>query len=254
MFTHNLDPVLATIGPLQIRYYGLLYVVGFVLGYFILKKISSMKKERIEDLLVYAGLYGILGARLLYVLVYNTSYYFSNPLEIVAVWHGGLSFHGSLLGALLGVYLFSKKYKMNLLVLLDSLAIPFSLAVGIGRIGNFINGELYGRATDVAWCVNFQNVVGCRHPWPLYEMLYMFIIFGILWKLKDKKARAGSIVGLFAILYSACRFISEFVREPDSQLGFIAFGLTMGQLLNIVLFAVGLLLLYRIHKNIKRRF
>jgi phosphatidylglycerol:prolipoprotein diacylglycerol transferase len=249
MFVHNIDPALATIGPLEIRWYGLMYVIGFILAYFIMKKISSLKKEDIENVLVYAGISGIIFARLFYVFIYNASFYLANPLEIFAVWHGGLSFHGGLVGALFGIYLFSKKHKKNFLELLDIMSIPFALALGLGRIGNFINGELYGRITNVPWCVNFQDAEGCRHPSQIYESLYSFLIFGILWFLKDKKRNQGMLAAVFIILYAVFRFVTEFFRMPDPQLGFIALGLSMGQILSILMFILGIFLYAKVIKQ-----
>ena len=246
MFVHNINPVLLDLGPLQIRYYGLFYVVGFILAYFILQKISNLSKERIEDLLVYAGVSGIIGARVFYILAYNLPFYLKNPFEIFAVWHGGLSFHGSLIGSVIGVYLFSKQYKQDFLHLLDRLSVPFILGLAIGRIGNFINGELVGRITDVSWCFDFGDKL-CRHPSQLYESFYSFFIFFVLWNLRNKKMKKGTIVSLFVILYSSLRFLTEFFRQPDPQIGFIV-GLTLGQWLNMAMFVIGLYLLYKIRK------
>jgi len=198
MFTHNIDPVLLTLGPLEIRYYGLFFVLGFILAYFILKHLSNkglvkMSVCEIEDLLFYVGVGGILGARLFYVLVYNLPFYLDNPLQILAVWQGGLSFHGSLIGGLIGVYYFTKKHKFNFLDMLDALSIPLILGLAIGRIGNFINGELFGPKTNLPWCVDFGD--GCRHPSQIYESIYSFFIFGVLWILKDKKLKRGDSRG-----------------------------------------------------------
>lgn len=252
MFIENFNPTLLAVGPFEIRWYGLFYIVGFILAYFMLRKLTSLKLELIEDLLVYAGVYGIIGARIFYVLVYNAAFYFSNPLEMLAVWHGGLSFHGGLLGALLGIYFFAKKHKQKYLYILDRMAIPFAFAVGIGRIGNFINGELYGRITNVPWCIVFPGVAGCRHPSQLYESLYSFIIFGILWYLRNRKLKEGTMFGIFVLLYSAFRFITEFFRQPDAQLGFLVLGLTMGQILCIIMFIVGILFIFSINKHKKK--
>ncbi|HME87473.1 MAG TPA: prolipoprotein diacylglyceryl transferase [Candidatus Nanoarchaeia archaeon] len=252
MFVHNFDPVLANIGPLEIRYYGLMYVLGFILGYFMIqslaKKKVQIKKSSIEDLLVYTGIFGILGARLFYILFYNLSYYVQNPYELIAIWHGGLSFHGGLLGGAFGIYVFSRQNKFNFFDLLDLVVVPFSFALGLGRIGNFINGELPGRLTSVPWCFEFPGIDGCRHPSQLYESLYSFVIFGILWKLKDKRMKSGMLFGIFMLLYSSFRFFTEFFREADVQLGYFH-GLTMGQLLNILLFIAGLVFIKHINKS-----
>jgi phosphatidylglycerol:prolipoprotein diacylglycerol transferase len=230
-------------------------VIGFIVAYFMLKSLFKNKikitNEKIEDLLVYAGIFGIIGARLFYVFVYDGMFYFKNPLEILAIWHGGLSFHGGLIGAIIGVYLFAKKYKYGLLDLLDSLVVPFAFALGLGRIGNFINGELYGRITNLPWCIDFGDGL-CRHPSQLYESLYSFVIFGILFSLRNKKTKKGTMFGLFIVLYSAFRFVTEFFRQPDYQIGFIL-GLTTGQILCAVMFIIGILFLFKINRNIKKK-
>jgi len=255
MFTHNINPILLNLGPLQIRWYGLFFVIGFILAYYILKHLSVTKKiswkvKDIENLLVYAGVGGVIGARLFYVLVYNFSFYLQDPLTIFAVWQGGLSFHGSLIGAIVGLYLFSKKYKFNFLEVLDYSALPFALGLALGRIGNFINGELPGRPTDVPWCVDFGE--GCRHPSQIYSSIKNFLIFGILWILKDGKLKKGMLAASFIILYSLFRFLVGFFRAPDVQIGYIGF-LTLGQILNIIMFISGLIFFYALkHKFINR--
>lgn len=252
MFTSNLSPAILNIGPFEIRWYGLMYVIGFIFAYYIFnyfakKKLIKITKSQVEDLLVYTGIAGILGSRLFYILVYNFSYYISNPLEVFAVWHGGLSIHGCLIGSLVGIYIFSNKYKFNYLQLLDLAVIPAALGIAIGRLGNFTNGELFGPITNVSWCVKFLTAEGCRHPWPLYESLYALIIFFILWKLKDMRLNKGMIFASFITMYSFFRFFSEFFRIPDVQIGYIL-GLTTGQWLNIVMFITGLLFLYKIRR------
>lgn len=252
MIEFNIDPALIHLGQFEIRYYGLFYVIGFVVAYFMLKYLFSKKlqNQRIEDLLVYAGISGILGARLLYILVYNLQFYIQNPIEMLMIQHGGLSFHGGLLGAIFGIYLFARKNKLNLFDLLDKIVIPFSFALGLGRIGNFINQELYGRVTDVSWCFNFGDGL-CRHPSQLYESFYSFLIFGILFSLRNKKMKKGTMFASFLVLYSAFRFITEFFREPDSQLGFIM-GITMGQILCLIMFVIGLFMLFKFNKFINK--
>lgn len=252
MFMHNINPVLLNLGSLEIRYYGLIYVIGFILSYFIIKHLSKkgmvkITAENIENLLVYTGVGGILGSRLFYVFIYNLSFYLQNPSEIIAVWHGGLSIHGGIIGGLMGIYFFCRKYKYNFLHILDVVSIPFILAVALGRIGNFINGELYGSKTSLPWCVDFGD--GCRHPWQLYETIYNTVIFSVLWILKNRKLRKGMVFALFIIMYSVFRFFSEFIRVPDQQLGYLLFGLTMGQILSVLMFLAGLFVLYRINKK-----
>ncbi|MBN2421388.1 prolipoprotein diacylglyceryl transferase [Candidatus Woesearchaeota archaeon] len=252
MIELNMNPTFLHLGQFEIRYYGLFYVMGFIVAYFMLKYLFNKKiqNQRIEDLLVYAGIFGILGARLFYILVYNLPFYLQNPIEMLMIQHGGLSFHGGLIGAMIGIYLFARKNNLKLMDILDKIVIPFSFALGLGRIGNFINQELYGRVTDVSWCFNFGDGL-CRHPSQLYESFYSFVIFGILFSLRNKKMKRGVLFAWFLVLYSALRFITEFFREPDSQLGFIM-GITMGQILCILMFVAGLFMLFKFNKFIKK--
>jgi len=241
MFVHNINPVFLTLGPLEIRWYGLFFVLGFILAYFIIKHLSKIGMVKLsgydlEDSIFYAGVGGIVGARLFYVLVYNLQFYLANPFEIFAVWQGGLSFHGSLIGGILGLYLFSKTRKFDFKKILDIFSIPLVLGLAIGRIGNFINGELFGSKTNVPWCVDFGD--GCRHPSQIYESIYSFFIFGVLWVLKNKKLKNGMLAVSFVLLYSALRFFTGFYRLPDPQIGYIL-GLTLGQILNIIMFGIG---------------
>jgi phosphatidylglycerol---prolipoprotein diacylglyceryl transferase len=262
MFDYNLSPILLNFGSFQIRYYGLFYVIGFIVAYFMINylvknKKLNLKKSETEDLLFYIGLFGVIGARLFYVLVYDFKYYLSNLSEILAIWHGGLSFHGGLIGGVIGIFVFAKLNKKNILDLLDVSSIPFSLALGLGRIGNLINGELYGRVADVSWCINYPGVIGCRHPSQVYEAIYSFMIFFVLWKSRDKKLKKGMVFAAFLLMYSVSRFLTEFFREADAQLGYF-FGLTMGQILCIIMFISGIALMNFIgkekkHKNIKKK-
>tara|TARA_Y100000310_G_C20585814_1_gene765338 strand:+ start:423 stop:1181 length:759 start_codon:yes stop_codon:yes gene_type:complete len=243
MFTHNLDPILFSFGFLQVRWYGLIYAFGFILTYYLLPYLATKRdvdfsKEDSADLLLYLMLGVVLGARVFYVLFYNLGYFIFNPLEIFAIWQGGLSFHGGLVGAMLGTYLFSKKRGMHFYDLADLIAIPGAFALFLGRIANFINAELVGRVTNVAWCVNFPGYSGCRHPSQLYEAAKNLLIFSVLWHLKDRKLKRGVLFWSFVMMYAVLRFFIEYVRQPDVQIGFI-FGLTMGQWLNIAMFAIG---------------
>ena len=256
MINSTINPVLLNLGPLEIRYYGLFYVIGFILAYYLIlylskKKLIKINKDQTENLLVYTGIAGIIGGRLFYVLIYNLQYYLQNPFEILAVWNGGLSIHGGLIGGIIGIYLFCKKYKFNILEILDLIAIPFTLAHALGRIGNFINGELYGRITDVSWCVNFPNVDGCRHPSQIYQGIGNLFMFSVLWVLKDKKLKKGSLFSIFLILNSVFRFNLEFLREPDPQLGFVVLGLSMGQVLSVIVVIIGIALYMKINKETK---
>jgi phosphatidylglycerol---prolipoprotein diacylglyceryl transferase len=257
---HLLDPVLLSLGPIQIRWYGLIYALGFILGYFILIKLAEEKKlklskEDIGDLVFYLILCIVAGARIFYILFYNLGYYLSSPLEMLALWHGGLSFHGGFVGAIVAISLFSKKKKLHFYEVSDMVVVPAALALALGRIGNFINGELYGRAASVSWCVDYsqnphmtEQVVGCRHPSQLYESLYSFVMFSVLYLLNKKNLPRGVLTWSFVALYGLFRTLAELFRQPDAQVGFLFGGLTMGQLLSIPMLILGSYMVWRISK------
>ena len=253
MFYHNINPTLLNLGPFEIRYYGIIYALGFILAYFFINYLAKqknldLKKEDTADLLLYLIIGTILGARLFEVIIYNPVYYLSKPLEIFAIWHGGLSFHGGLVGAVIAAFIFTKKKKIEFYDLADIVVIPLAFGLFLGRIGNFINGELVGRITNLPWCIKFKNYEGCRHPSQLYESLKNLFIFSILWTIKNKKLKKGILFWSFILMYSTLRFFIEFVRAPDPQLGLIL-NLTMGQWLNIVMFAIGLFFFIKINRN-----
>ena len=257
MFLHNIDPVLLEIGPLQIRYYGLLYAIGFVIAYFLIyylakRKSLGIRKDDVADLIMYLIIGIVAGARLFYVAFYNPFFYLQNPIEAIKVWHGGLSFHGGLIGAVIAVYLFCRKKKIEFYDLADIAVIPVALALALGRIGNFINGELYGRITNVSWCIDYSQsqfvsgIDGCRHPSQIYASLKNLAIFSVLWFIKDKKLPKGFMFWSFVTLYGLFRAIAEFFRQPDEQIGFIFNYFTMGQLLSFPLFLLGLYMLFKL--------
>ena len=253
IFTHTINPVLLELGPFEIRYYGLIFVLGFIIAYFLLihlakKRELSLNKEDIADFFLYLIIGIILGSRIFYVILYNLPYYLANPFEIIAVWHGGLSFHGGLIGGIIATFYFCKRKKIKFYEIADIAVIPLALALALGRIGNFINGELYGRVTDVPWAVRFPDAEGFRHPSQIYESFKNLLIFFTLWIIKDEKLPKGFLFWLFVIMYSALRFIVEFFRAPDEELGFIV-GLTMGQILSVIMFFVGLVFMYKIFKK-----
>lgn len=253
MLVHNINPVLLQLGNLQIRYYGIIYVLGFVISYFFILFLSrerklGFSKDDASDLIFYLLLGVVLGSRLFYILFYNLSYYISNPLEMFALWHGGMSFHGGLVGSFIAVYLYSKKKKVHYYDILDIIVIPTAIALGLGRIGNFINGELYGRVTSLPWGMNFGDGLS-RHPSQLYESVKNFFIFGVLWFIRNKKVPRGFLFWTFVTLYGVLRFMVEFVREPDPQLGFVFLNLSMGQVLCSVLIIVGVFFMINIKKK-----
>lgn len=250
MNTSWIDPVIFSLGPFQIRWYGLMYVIGFLIGGYLLKRLakegySKIAIEKIDTFITYLICGMFLGARLTYVFVYNWEYYSQNLSELLAVWKGGLSFHGALLGMIISMIFFSRKYKLTFFEVSDVLAVVGSPGLFFGRIGNFINGELWGRATDVPWAIVFPDAGPySRHPSQLYEaLLEGLILFLILWLGRKKFRFYGVASGLFLLLYGIFRFIVEFFREPDSQLGFYFGGVTMGQMLCFIMIIAGLVLL-----------
>ncbi|MBW3002385.1 prolipoprotein diacylglyceryl transferase [Candidatus Woesearchaeota archaeon] len=249
MWTHNLNPVILSLGPLEVRWYGLMYVLSFIVIYLyaraaVKKKTLKITLKDLDDLMIWLVAALIIGARLGEIIFYNPSYYIANPSEIIAIWHGGLSFHGGLIGVLIAGYAFSRKKKISFLQLCDVFVVPLALAQVFGRIGNFINGELYGRVTSLPWGVKFPSAEGFRHPSQLYEAAYNLVIFGFLFFQRNLKRKPGYLLGWFLILYSVFRFLTEYVREPELMIG----PLTMGQCLNIPMFIAGVYLLYRIRK------
>ncbi len=240
MFIHNINPILLEFGPFQIRYYGIIYAFGFILAYlflrhFIRQKKLKMHEKDLDTYILYLIIGVVLGARLFEVLFYNLQFYMANPAEIIAVWHGGLSFHGGLVGAVGATWLFCRKKQISFLHLCDFVVIPTALALALGRIGNFLNGELWGRVTTVPWAVKFQNIDGFRHPSQIYESLKNLLIFAVLlWHVK-KEHKEGYLFGWFLVLYGILRFLIEYVREPEIMVGF----LTMGQTLSIPLIILG---------------
>lgn len=245
MFTHTLSPTILQLGPLEIRWYGVMYVIAFFITYFYAKKAIEkgqlkLTVKELDDLLGLMVVSMIIGARLFYSIFYNPSYFLAEPWKFFYVWEGGLSFHGGLAGIVLATWWFARKKKISFFHIADVLCIPIALGNALGRIGNFINAELYGVATNLPWGVVFPGVEGARHPTQLYEAAYNIVIFGILYSLHNKKLKEGMIFGLFLILYSVFRFSVEFIKDLPS------YGpLTMGQWLTIPLFLIGIWLCYR---------
>lgn len=253
MFTHNINPVFLEIGPFEFRYYGLIYVIGLVLAYFLVTYLAKEKKikitkDEILDLVVYAGIGLMVGGRLFYFLFYNFGILLETPLEFFKIWHGGMSFHGSLIGVIVAGIIYCHIYKKDFFELADIAVFPTAIALGIGRFGNFLNGELYGRVADIPWAFDFGDGQP-RHPSQLYEVAKNFVIFGILWALRKKNFPKGTFFWLFVFLYGLFRFSIEFVREPDPQLGFILGPFTMGQILCSIMILAGGFMLYRLFKK-----
>jgi len=255
MFINNFDPVAFQIFSLEIRWYSLAYIAGISLGWLYCKK-KLIKDHHVlfifDDYITYLIIGIILGGRIGYALFYNLGYYLTNPFEILMVWNGGMSFHGGVIGVIVASKLFSNKYKTNQFIFLDLVAVSAPIGIFFGRIANFINSELYGRATDVPWSVQFMFIDNIkRHPSQLYEAflegVVLFIILGYFFK-KNYLKIPGQISGLFLIFYSLFRFFAEYFRFPDPQIGYLIFNLTLGQLISAVFLMLGTLL-FLIKKN-----
>jgi phosphatidylglycerol---prolipoprotein diacylglyceryl transferase len=250
-----IDPVLIEIGPFAIRWYALAYIFGLVLGWQYLRRLVRRPGWRLEpleidDLLLWVTLGVVLGGRIGYVLFYRPGFYLENPLEALAVWEGGMAFHGGLLGVLVAMVLFARLRKRPLLQIADAVAAATPIGLFLGRIANFINGELYGRVSDVPWAMVFpRGGPEPRHPSQLYqaglEGLALFaLVTWLAWQPR-RPEQAGQITGAFLVGYAIARTIGELFREPDAHLGFLLGGLTMGQLLSLPMLLGGIYLLAR---------
>jgi len=243
----EINPVAIEIGPLKVHWYGLMYLIAFalvwILGRYRIKKgMIDLTQQRFEDLIFYGVLGVILGGRLGYVLFYQPSFYLSHPLEIFSIWDGGMSFHGGLIGVLLAMYLFGRKENKTFFEVADFIAPLVPLGLACGRLGNFINGELWGRPADVPWAMVFPGAGNlARHPSQLYQMMLEgILLFVILWIFSGKKRPVGQVSAVFLIGYGFFRFIAEYTREPDSYLGILALGFSMGQWLSIRMILAGI--------------
>jgi phosphatidylglycerol:prolipoprotein diacylglycerol transferase len=250
----EINPVLISIGPLPIRWYALAYIAGLLFGWAYVRHLVGKaafwgglprpSKASIDDLLVYVAFGVILGGRLGYVLFYNPAYYFSHLGEIIAVWKGGMSFHGGLIGATLGIILFARQIKVPVLSVMDVTAAAVPIGLFLGRLANFIKPELWGRPTNVPWAMIFPGSDGVpRHPSQLYEGglegVLLFVMLRVAIRLGALRQR-GLTTGIFAIGYGTARIFCELFREPDPQLGFLFGGATMGMVLSVPLIVAGL--------------
>lgn len=240
-YTHTLNPIIVSLGPVALSWYNLVYILGFILGWFVLKKYSKLSSKEAEDFIGWLILGTIIGARVIYVFVYNPMYYLSNPFEILAVWKGGLSFHGGIIGAAIAGFWWCRRKQKSLLALADLLVLPLSLMLVFGRLANFVNGELIGRVSESSFCVNYDEYEGCRHPYQFYaaaKNLITFIVLLPLYVKKKNEWREGTFLWLFVILYGAGRFVTDFWRAPDPT-DPMFLGILLGQWLSLLMVVVG---------------
>ncbi|MCX6710301.1 MAG: prolipoprotein diacylglyceryl transferase [Candidatus Woesearchaeota archaeon] len=255
MFIHNINPVLARVGFLEIRYYGAILALSVFLGVALIVHLSRKKNSGIDEnilleALSYMVLAGLAGARIAHILMHDTLFYIQNPFEIIALWHGGLAAHGAFIGGALALFLYCRKKKISFYKIADIVVIPLALGLAFGRIANFINGELYGRITSVPWAVKFPGAEGFRHPSQLYESAKNFIVFLLLicltkYNSKKRRFKDGFIFWCFILSYSVLRFIVEFFREPD--ISFL--GLNLGQITSIILIIASIPFLISLSKS-----
>jgi len=256
MFTNNFDPVAFQILSFEVRWYSLAYIVGILLGWILSKKIFIQKsylKEKFDDYITYLILGIIIGGRLGYVIFYNFDYYLNNLTDIYKIWEGGMSFHGGVIGIIVASILYSKKYNHNPFIYMDIVALVAPIGIFFGRLANFINSELYGKITNVPWSVIFVKIDDLtRHPSQLYEAFFEGIILFVIliyFKKKNFLNIPGMISALFLIFYSIFRFSLEFFRAPDQQLGYLILNLTMGQIISLLFFLIGIYLFFLKNEN-----
>lgn len=252
MLAPTINPIALEIGPLAIHWYGIMYLAGFFLAWLlgrmrIQSGSTTFNMKDLEDIIFYGVIGVVIGGRLGYVLFYKLGDYIDNPIAIFQVWQGGMSFHGGLLGVLLAMWIFARTRGYKFFQVSDFIAPLIPLGLAAGRIGNFINGELWGRPTDMPWGMIFPNAADglSRHPSQLYEMATEgLLLFLIVWIFSSKPRPTGQVSGVFLIGYGCFRFLVEFTREPDDFLGLLAGGLSMGQLLSIPMIIFGLIILW----------
>jgi phosphatidylglycerol:prolipoprotein diacylglycerol transferase len=255
----SIDPTIVKLGPLQIRWYGVMYILGFIASYYLVR--YQIRKKRLDidinmvnDLFLFLIIGLIIGARLGYVIFYNIAFYLSHPLKLFALWEGGMSFHGGLIGVVFFGLIYVKKHRVSFWEFADLIIVTAPIGLGLGRLGNFLNAELYGKVTTLPWGMIFPSGGDLpRHPSQLYELfLEGIFLFTIMWWIKDFLFKKGTLFCLFLFLYSIFRFFVEFFRQPDPQLGLVFSFMTMGQILSVLTGIGGLVLFYLRPKNEKK--
>jgi phosphatidylglycerol:prolipoprotein diacylglycerol transferase len=255
----SIDPTIVKLGPLQIRWYGVMYILGFMASYYLVR--YQIRKKRLDidinmvnDLFLFLIIGLIIGARLGYVIFYNIAFYLSHPLKLFALWEGGMSFHGGLIGVVFFGLIYVKKHRISFWEFADLIIVTAPIGLGLGRLGNFLNAELYGKVTTLPWGMIFPSGGDLpRHPSQLYELfLEGIFLFTIMWWIKDFLFKKGTLFCLFLFLYSIFRFFVEFFRQPDPQLGLVFSFMTMGQILSVLTGIGGLVLFYLRSKNEKK--
>ena len=256
MFINNFDPVAFQIMSFEIRWYSLAYIFGIIIGWLLCKKIfikDTKINEKFDDYLTYSILGIVIGGRLGYILFYNFNYYLNNFFDIFKIWHGGMSFHGGLLGIIIASILFAKKNNQNPFIYMDLVSLVAPIGIFFGRLANFINSELYGTVSNVPWSVIFVKVDNLtRHPSQLYEAFLEGIILFLLliyFRKKNYLLKPGTISGLFLIFYSIFRFFVEFYRVPDEHIGYLVFNLSTGQIVSVVFLIIGTIVFYLKNEN-----
>ncbi len=248
----NISPIAVSFGAIQIRWYGIMYLLTFIIGYFLIGYFAKERKAKIDqdftgDIILSSLIGVVLGGRLGYILFYNLPYYLSNPTDVFKIWNGGMSFHGGMLGVILGLFILSKIRKTPLYTISDTIVPIIPIGIVLVRIGNFINAELYGRITTSSFCYYFPtDLENCRYPSQLIQaLLEGLFTFFIIFFLRKKIKTPGVLSWLFIVTYGALRFIGEFFREPDPQIGLLPGSLTEGQYFSIIMLLVGGWFLYK---------
>ena len=255
----SIDPVIVSFGVIQIRWYGIAYVLGFILGIYLIKQINQgyqkrLKNKQIDDFFIWSVIGVILGGRIGYVLFYQTATILTDPINILFIWKGGMSFHGGLIGIIISIFLFSKKYSIDFFQLSDLVSSVAPVGLFFGRLANFFNVELYGRVTDFPLAMIYPSIDQApRHPSQLYEAFFEGVVLFIILRHCNKKNYSqnnfGFITSLFLILYGIFRFLIEFLREPDAHIGLIFNSITMGQLLSVPLVIIGVGIYLKTHSK-----